>query len=379
MAKRPASREEFHVAIVCASTSEFDAISSLIDEFWDEDGFSYGKAQGDNNSYSTGRIGKHNVVMVLLPSMGKVNAAMAAAHLQISYRQIRLALLVGICGAVPYTEAHEEILLGDVIISTSIIQYDLGKQYPDGFVSRASDKDEVIRPQRKIRDLISQCQSHAEQARLISLTSSFLRDIQNSSSTQKSQYPGATRDKLFRASYIHKHQILPDCLCASNHGESDIVCDESRRLACEQLGCDDKSLILRERLRQLENDNTQEHYPRIFFGRFGCADTIIKSGKQRDALAAQHNVIAFDMESAGLWEQLPSIVIRGVSDYADSHRNKVWQPFAAITAACTMKALLEIFVDTDRDAPQTQSLPYQGDSRKYVIAIKMRMLLHQFD
>ena len=36
----------------------------------------------------------------------------------------------------------------------------------------------------------------------------------------------------------------------------------------------------------------------------------------------------------------PCLVIRGISDYADSHKNKIWQPYAAATAAAYAKELL---------------------------------------
>jgi nucleoside phosphorylase len=52
-------------------------------------------------------------------------------------------------------------------------------------------------------------------------------------------------------------------------------------------------------------------------------------------------VIAFEMESAGAWDYLPTIVIKSVCDYADSHKNKEWQEYAAATAAACTKAFLE--------------------------------------
>jgi hypothetical protein len=39
---------------------------------------------------------------------------------------------------------------------------------------------------------------------------------------------------------------------------------------------------------------------------------------------------------------LPCLVIRGVCDYADSHKNKQWQAYAAGTAAAYAKELLSV-------------------------------------
>jgi hypothetical protein len=46
------------------------------------------------------------------------------------------------------------------------------------------------------------------------------------------------------------------------------------------------------------------------------------------------------MEAAGLMNTFPCLLIQGICDYADSHKNKRWQPYAAATAAAFAKELL---------------------------------------
>ena len=41
------------------------------------------------------------------------------------------------------------------------------------------------------------------------------------------------------------------------------------------------------------------------------------------------------------WDILPTVIIKGVCDYADSHKNKEWQRYVAVTAVACMKAFLE--------------------------------------
>jgi nucleoside phosphorylase len=53
-------------------------------------------------------------------------------------------------------------------------------------------------------------------------------------------------------------------------------------------------------------------------------------------------VLCVEMEAAGLMDEFSCLVIRGVCDYADSHKNKRWQPYAAATAAAYAKELLSI-------------------------------------
>ena len=52
------------------------------------------------------------------------------------------------------------------------------------------------------------------------------------------------------------------------------------------------------------------------------------------------NILCVEMEAAGLMSDFPCLVIRGICDYADSHKNKQWQPYAAAVAAGYMKELL---------------------------------------
>lgn len=62
-----------------------------------------------------------------MPGIGKGNAASVASSLQVSYTVIDLALVVGICGGASSPPEYQEIFLGDVIISDSVIEYDFGK------------------------------------------------------------------------------------------------------------------------------------------------------------------------------------------------------------------------------------------------------------
>ncbi|GJC91681.1 pfs domain-containing protein [Colletotrichum higginsianum] len=66
----------------------------------------------------------------------------------------------------------------------------------------------------------------------------------------------------------------------------------------------------------------------------------MKHGTTRDLIAKELSVLCFEMEAAGLMDKFPSLVIRGICDYADSHKTKEWQPYAAATAAAYAKELL---------------------------------------
>jgi DNA replication protein DnaC len=67
----------------------------------------------------------------------------------------------------------------------------------------------------------------------------------------------------------------------------------------------------------------------------------MRHSQTRDRLAKELGIICFfEMEAAGLRNQLPCLVICGICDYSDSHKNKRWQGYAALTAAAFAKVLL---------------------------------------
>ncbi|KAL2263130.1 hypothetical protein VTK26DRAFT_8100 [Humicola hyalothermophila] len=350
----PSSRDEFGIAIVCALPLEYNAVVPLLDEVWDESEVHLGKADGDlNNTYLNGRIGQHNVVLVCLPErMGKASAAIVATDLRHSYRNLSLVLLVGICGGVP-NPGNMEILLGDVIISSSVVQYDFGRQYPDGFRRKNGAKDNLNGPCKEIASTLVNLRLDHVREWLSEKTASFLRGLIQQK--PKYAYPGAENDRVFQPDYRHKHQNSPTCECQFHVKESDPVCDAAIESSCEELGCDEAYLVQRKRIADRlaagpeAGDNPPE--PAIYIGSVATGDSVMKSGVTRDKIAARENIIAFEMEAAGMWEHLPSLVVKGVCDYSDSHKSKKWQDYAAAAAASTAKAIILRHIPTERPTP----------------------------
>ncbi|GAB1315236.1 Kinesin light chain 2 [Madurella fahalii] len=361
--KPPSTRDCFEVAIVCALTLEFDAAVLLLDTIWDEDhGGRLGKAPGDLNTYVNGRIGRHNVVLVCPPKrMGKASAAIVASDLRHSYRRLRLVLLVGICGGMPRA-GDMEILLGDVVISDSIVQYDFGRQYPGEFLRKDTPQDNLNGPSKEIQGLLAIFKTEYGRNWLHEKTTAFMRDVQGRS--PKYQYPGAVHDRLFQPDYRHKHQVSPTCECKNHEKQSDAVCSAAIEASCEDLGCDESFLVERRRLKEqrpVTDAGQTLSGPIIHIGRVASGDVVMKSALTRDRIAAKEGVIAFEMEAAGMWEHVPCLVVKGVCDYADSHKNKKWQHYAAATAASVAKAMLM------RHIPVEQPTPPEMAKRQWVM------------
>ena len=86
----------------------------------------------------------------------------------------------------------------------------------------------------------------------------------------------------------------------------------------------------------------------IHYGTIASGNRVIEDGVTRDWLSLQlGGVLCFEVEAAGLMNNFPCIVIRGISDYADSHKNDRWQPYAAAAATACAKELLSVIKSTE--------------------------------
>jgi nucleoside phosphorylase len=340
---KPVRREDIHIAIICALTHEGDAVETLFDGFWGENGY-LGKIDGDPNGYTIGYIGSHNVVLVRMPEIGKKAASGVGASMKSSFMAIQLALVVGNCGACPHGRKDEDIIMGDVIISEGVIEYDMGRQFSYGFIRRNRPKEVLGRPSLEVRSLLASLKGRRARKSLEEKLSIHL-EIVKKSYKNESFYPGVEKDILYESSYQHRHHRPTECtICSKLESSGDAVCDESRSSTCQALGCHGHG-IHRRRLEDAQ-EGGRNPSPQVHFGVIASGDTVMKSGQHRDIIAAQEEIIAFEMESAGIWDHLSCIVVKGVCDYADSHKNNIWQDYAAATAASAVKAFLTVWRPT---------------------------------
>jgi nucleoside phosphorylase len=131
---------------------------------------------------------------------------------------------------------------------------------------------------------------------------------------KKYKRPDSSSDRLYQTGVIHPPNNEASCAA---------IC-----------GDDPSNLILRPK-RTEDEDNLTIHY-----GLIASANQLMKDALIRDRLAAEKDILCFEMEAAGLMNHFPCLVIRGICDYSDSHKNKEWQQYAAMAAAAYAKDLL---------------------------------------
>ena len=330
----PPTPDQFNVAIFCALGEEAAKVRKVLDEEWQTNQILDGPQ--DKNMYTFGRIGDYLIVVVWIGGTGKVSANEAAMYAKPLFPKLEYVFVVGICGGLPHAKSGpkktpKEIILGDVIISTAIQKYDEGKrgeaQYFGGVKFEPKGRAEQFL--KKIKD------DEEDRAQLRKDCVKHLTMFFPAEKYKSTQYPGAEEDKLFQRTYIHKHHSGCE-VCKTK------VCQEAIEADCEILECDENFLTERTRIKAIKATGVKPD-PEIFFDFVGSGDTVMKSATFRDEYAEYERIIAFEMEGAGVCRQFEStIVIKGVCDYADTHKNKLWQPYAAATAAACVRAYLEL-------------------------------------
>ncbi|KAL3294287.1 kinesin light chain [Colletotrichum asianum] len=302
MAPRRIPASNFTIGWVCALPIELAAAEEMLDEEFAE----LPTQPTDSNIYSFGRIKDHNVVMACLPAgqMGTNSAATVASQMKSSFPSLRFGVLVGIGGGVPNIDQNIDIRLGDVVISQpmgqhgGVIQYDFGKTGSGGRIARTGS---LNAPPQIL--LSASSKLRANHFRGKTNVNEFLSKI---CSQPKFASPGPEKDTLFKATSAH------------TAGPS-----------CAKCG----PVLTREKRRTTA--------PALFFGNIASGNQVMKDGQTRDNHSRDlGGILCFEMEAAGLMNNFPCLVIRGICDYADAHKNKQWQPYAAATAAALAKELL---------------------------------------
>ncbi|KAF9889739.1 hypothetical protein FE257_007045 [Aspergillus nanangensis] len=231
----------YTVGWICAIIPEYVAAQAFLDE----------KHAGpesfpahDNNDYTLGRIGQHNVVIAVLPNgeYGISTAANVARDMLRSFPHIRIGLMVGVGGGVP--SPKHDIRLGDVVVS--------------------APRDGHGGPPSVLRGAMSglEAQYESEGHQLAVAIDKVLE--KKTRLRRKYGRPDRTSDRLYRSGVVH---LNDETSCA--------------------LFCGDDSSTLISRPERTENEDD----PAIHYGLIASANRLMKDALVRDRLAAEKDVM----------------------------------------------------------------------------------------
>ncbi|KAL4990815.1 nucleoside phosphorylase domain-containing protein [Aspergillus falconensis] len=240
----------------------------------------------DNNQYTLGDVRDHLLVIAVLPDgeYGVSSAASVARDMLHSFLQ--------------------DIRLVDVVVSSScsgnhggLLCYDLGKEL------QGSD---FLRQDFSTGHLSYEQQRRNQLEKIIQMVLE-----RNARMRRKYAPPGSHNDRLYKSDYVTV--IVKTAAMSSGTIWS---CSVGREEPATRMT------------------------PAIHYGQIASGSKRVRNALFRVRMAVKQGILCFEMEATGLANHFPSLVVRGTCDYADSRKSKVWQGYAAMTAAAYAKDLL---------------------------------------
>lgn len=208
----------------------------------------------------------------------------------------------------PCPNAEDDIHLGDVVVGYSkdvgapaIVQWDFGRRREGDQFENTSN---LNKPDRRLLSALGSIVTNYE-CRETTFDDHLQKII---SKNPKFAYPGLDNDTLFEAT--HFHGDAEDCA-----------------------GCD--------KLRKVHRPDRQSTKLIYHRSTIVSGDSVIKNGLERDKISKScYGARCFEMEAAGVMDATRCLVIRGIADYADGHKNRLWHRYAAAAAAAFAKEFL---------------------------------------
>jgi hypothetical protein len=167
----------------------------------------------------------------------------------------------------------------------------------------------------------------------------IMRSDQRISQSKIPDFMSAMFEKSDNLRDAYQRPMEPDELFQSDYRHV------SQKATCQL--CDKTKLVHRPHRKPI---------PRIHYGLIASGDQVIRSATNAAEVDGRviGDIMCFEMEAAGIATGYSCIAIRGVSDYADSHKNDAWQHHAAAAAAGCAKELLS-YVSLPQPSTETEA------------------------
>ncbi|KAL6819639.1 ankyrin repeat-containing domain protein [Trichoderma sp. SZMC 28015] len=337
------THDDYTVGWVCALSKEQTAATAMLDERHGD----LLKPPNDPNTYTLGSIGKHNIVIACLPQgeIGTSSAATFATWMISTFPSIKFGLMVGIGGGI-----YPKVRLGDVVVSAptgrypGVVQWDYGKAEKGGEFKQTGS---LNNPPALLRTALAKLTTENEL-----------------SGSKIPEYLDELRQRWPRlvSKYTWSESLKDPLHTGDSHGSQEAPFSTFLNVILSLLKWLFGLWAIRPSNRGVEGGpnlrppaadggERKSRETRVHYGLIASGNQVIKDAEFRDRLDQRYegNVLCVEMEAAGLMNNFPCIVIRGICDYADSQKNKDWQEYAAAVAAAFAKELLHYIQPRDVD------------------------------
>ncbi|KAK6529978.1 hypothetical protein TWF694_003353 [Orbilia ellipsospora] len=341
------SHSDYTIGWVCALPKEQTAAVAMLDQTHPD----LPMPSNDSNTYTLGSIGGHNIVVVCCPAgkMGTVQAGIVATRMVGTFQSIKAVLMVGIGGGVP-----PKVRLGDIVVSKpsgqypGVVQWDFGKAEKDGKFQRTGT---LNGPPNAILTALSKLETGQKMEG--TKIPQHMEDLKKKlpeytwNDSLKDPWPLLLDDPH---RYQSRWQLVLSALLS-------IIIALGQLFSWRACASPDIKVegVVDVDAATSEKDDRKPGDINIHYGLIASGNQVIKDAKRRDEIneSLDGAILCFEMEAAGLMDDFPCLVIRGICDYADERKNKDWQEYAAALAAAFAKELLGYIqpADVDKERP----------------------------
>ncbi|RAL02501.1 5'-methylthioadenosine/S-adenosylhomocysteine nucleosidase family protein [Aspergillus ibericus CBS 121593] len=297
--------ESITVAIFC--TLAFEAVA--VRYIFDEELTCHPTSPGPKNYiYTFGRIANHNILLARPHHIGPVQSAHCAATVRHHFPNLQFALSIGTAGGIPRPHKRD-IRLGDIAIGLpgdnhpGVLEHDFGKYEQDRFVLKGCAN--------KPPGILISADGSLEEDEIMdrSPVNTILESI---TSAQPKYARPADEDILYDSDFHHL-----------NPGDDCSACEASTK---------------KKHVARPVRPHTQ---PLVHRGLILSGNEVVKNPRDRDQLRRGYDdALCFEMEAAGIVDEIPCLVVRGICNYADTHKQDTWRYYAAAAAAAYGRAVL---------------------------------------
>ena len=280
------------IGIITALPKEYAAVKKMLLDTTEV----FNKERNNGERYLLGKVhsadGDMHTVALMMCGEGNNKAALRCTEMINFFPSIKAIVMCGIAGGVPFPERIlDHVRLGDIVVSTHVLQYDYGKKKEDSWEPKTVP---------------------------IGCSTLFQRVFQK---MQADEY----EDK------VDWHQYI-DRFGNEKFKKPDLHSDKL-------YAADGKEI-------EHPEDLTRTEYPKVHYGLIASGNIVLKDPKLRDQLRDKYGIKAVEMEGSGITDaafdgKVDFTIVRGICDYCDNHKNDTWQEYAALIAAAYTISLIE--------------------------------------
>lgn len=333
----------FDVCVVCAMPEELQAFIDVAEEQYGAR-FKHAFSHKTNRQYRYATIKNNHGEPLRLhvswqTSYGSVETSL---HLRpvLEEFQPRFAAMTGICAG-----DRREVKLGDIIVAERAFLYDTGK-----YVLDAQGKEEHLRDTDTWR-------SHPDVLHMVRLFNGWKSGIQS--------WPRPI-SKLQQRDWLLEKLLVPQAARIDDIPRNNLdTYAPAWRKIIRELQTGESPYLTRERRLSdpaMVNDlfYGEEEFPyhdpdhsEVYIAPIASGNAVRADQPFADIQVPVRGTLAIDMEGAafyrtvGEFADIRSLVVKGVSDYADSHKDDTYHSYAARVSAAYVLSFIQEFVNSD--------------------------------